>query len=152
MHGWPEVEKRFAWLAINGILFRSRFGQCIGMVGFEEFAGQIFDTLAWRKGITAQLLTKISSGISNLEALLLLPPSQVSTKLITHNSNISQLIRQKLVPTNDRNLIQRGIRKLSYFMEDNWKRVWVMALWLAINAGLFTWIKTLIMGDMLPLI
>ncbi|KAL5220627.1 hypothetical protein ABZP36_025340 [Zizania latifolia] len=143
MHGWPEVEKRFTWLAVDGILFRSRFGQCIGMVGSEEFAGQIFNALAWRKGIIAQLLTRISSGISNLETLLLLPPSQAPTKLITHSSNISQLISQKLVSTNDRNPIQRGARKLSYFMEDNWKRVWVMALWLAINAGLFTWIKNI---------
>jgi respiratory burst oxidase len=58
---------------------------------------------------------------------------------VTHSSNISQLISQKLVPTHDRNPLRRGLRRLSYFMEDNWKRVWVMALWLAINAGLFTW-------------
>lgn len=58
---------------------------------------------------------------------------------MTHSSNISQLISQKLVPTHDRNPLRRGLRRLSYFMEDNWKRVWVMALWLAINAGLFTW-------------
>ncbi|KAG8093152.1 hypothetical protein GUJ93_ZPchr0012g18820 [Zizania palustris] len=213
-HGWLEVEKRFQRLAVDGFLLRSRFGQCIGMVGSEEFAGQIFDALARRRGITAQLLTKdqfrefweqlsdegfdaklqtffdmvdknadgqiteeelkevltltasankLSKilervdeytalimeeldpdqlgyiDISNLESLLLLPPSQAPTKLITHSSNISQLISQKLVPTNDRNPLRRGARKLSYFMEDNWKRVWVMALWLAINVGLFTW-------------
>ncbi|KAL5228867.1 hypothetical protein ABZP36_017132 [Zizania latifolia] len=182
MHGWPEVEKRFVWLAVDGILFRSRVGQCIGMVGSEEFVGQIFNALAWvDKNVDGQIteeelkedsefflhfqvLTLTASAnkpskilervdeytvlimeeldpdqlgyndISNLEALLLLPPSQAPTKLITHSSNISQLISQKLVPTNDRNPIQRGVRKLSYFMEDNWKRVWVMALWLAINA------------------
>ncbi|KAG8048889.1 hypothetical protein GUJ93_ZPchr0009g222 [Zizania palustris] len=212
--GWPEVEKRFERLAVDGFLLRSRFGQCIGMVGSEEFAVQIFDALARRRGITAQLLTKdqfrefwvqLSDAgfdaklrtffdmvdknadgqiteeelkevltltasanklskilervdeytalimeeldpdqlgyidIANLEALLLLPPSQATTKLVTHSSNISQLISQKLVPTNDRNPLRRGLRKLAYFMEDNWKRVWVMALWLAINAGLFTW-------------
>ncbi|KAG8082184.1 hypothetical protein GUJ93_ZPchr0014g47518 [Zizania palustris] len=57
-HGWPEVEKRFERLAVYSFLLRSRFGQCIGMVGSEEFAGQIFDVLARRRGITAQLLTK----------------------------------------------------------------------------------------------
>ncbi|XP_040385492.1 respiratory burst oxidase homolog protein B-like [Oryza brachyantha] len=213
-NGWPEVEKRFDRLAVDGFLLRSRFGQCIGMVGSEEFAVQIFDALARRRGITAQLLTKdqvrefweqlsdpgfdaklqtffdmvdknadgqiteeelkevltltasankLSKilervdeytalimeeldpdqlgyiDISNLEALLLLPPSQAPSKLVTHSSNISQLISQKLVPTNDRNPLRRGLRKLGYFMEDNWKRVWVVALWLAINAGLFTW-------------
>jgi respiratory burst oxidase len=28
--GWPEVEKRFHRLAVDGFLLRSRFGQCIG--------------------------------------------------------------------------------------------------------------------------
>jgi respiratory burst oxidase len=28
--GWPEVEKRFQRLAVDGFLLRSRFGQCIG--------------------------------------------------------------------------------------------------------------------------
>jgi Respiratory burst NADPH oxidase len=28
--GWPEVEKRFEKLAVDGVLLRSRFGQCIG--------------------------------------------------------------------------------------------------------------------------
>ncbi|KAL5204318.1 hypothetical protein ABZP36_009189 [Zizania latifolia] len=57
-HGWPEVEKRFQRLAVDGFLLQSRFSQCIGMVGSKEFAGQIFDVLARRRGITAQLLTK----------------------------------------------------------------------------------------------
>lgn len=212
--GWPEVEKRFERLAVDGFLLRSRFGQCIGMVGSEEFSVQIFDALARRRGITAQVLTKdqvrefweqlsdpgfdaklqtffdmvdknadgqiteeelkevltltASANklskilervgeytalimeeldpdqlgyieIANLESLLLLPPSQAPTKLVTQSSNISQLISQKLVPTHDRNPLCRGLRAARYFMEDNWKRVWVMALWLAINASLFTW-------------
>jgi respiratory burst oxidase len=29
--------------------------------------------------------------------------------------------------------------KLSYYLEDNWKRLWVLALWIAIMAGLFIW-------------
>ncbi|KAL5226147.1 hypothetical protein ABZP36_012786 [Zizania latifolia] len=45
-HGWPEVEKRFQRLAVDGFLLQSRFSQCIGMVGSKEFAGQIFDALA----------------------------------------------------------------------------------------------------------
>lgn len=86
--GWPEVEKRFHRLAVDGFLLRSRFGQCIGespnrpplfflaslslslslhcfskpfaagMIGSEEFAAQIFDALARRRGITAMVLTK----------------------------------------------------------------------------------------------
>ncbi|GJN34843.1 hypothetical protein PR202_gb23542 [Eleusine coracana subsp. coracana] len=213
--GWPEVEKRFEKLAVDGFLLRSRFGQCIGMVGSEEFAAQIFDALARRRGITAQMLTKdqvrefweqlsdpgfdaklrtffdmvdknadgqiteeelkevltltASANklskilervdeytalimeeldpdnlgyieIATLEALLLQPPSQTQTsKLITHSSNISQLISQKLAPTRDPNPLTRFARTLRYFLEDNWKRVWVMSLWLTLNAVLFTW-------------
>ncbi|RLN30010.1 hypothetical protein C2845_PM05G15680 [Panicum miliaceum] len=199
--GWPEVEKRFHRLAVDGFLLRSRFGQCIGMVGSEEFAVQIFDPLARRRGITTQVLTKdqlrefweqlsdpgfdaklrtffdmvdkiteeelkevltltASANklskilervdeytalimeelhIANLESLLLQPPSQAQSRLVTHSSNISQLISQKLAPAPDRNPLRRAARSLLYFLEDNWKRVWVMALWMAINAGLFAW-------------
>jgi respiratory burst oxidase len=31
------------------------------------------------------------------------------------------------------------LRRAQGFLEDNWKRVWVMALWLSICVGLFTW-------------
>lgn len=31
-NGWPEVEKRFERLAVDGFLLRSRFGQCIGQL------------------------------------------------------------------------------------------------------------------------
>ncbi|KAG2621236.1 respiratory burst oxidase homolog protein B-like [Panicum virgatum] len=212
--GWPEVEKRFHRLAVDGFLLRSRFGPCIGMVGSEEFAVQIFDSLARRRGITAQVLTKdqlrefweqlsdpgfdaklrtffdmvdknadgqiteeelkevltltASANklskilervdeytamimeeldpdnlgyieIANLESLLLQPPSQAQSRLLTHSSNISQLISQKLAPAPGRNPLRRASRGLLYFLEDNWKRVWVMALWLAVNAGLFAW-------------
>ncbi|CAL4906212.1 unnamed protein product [Urochloa decumbens] len=212
--GWPEVEKRFHRLAVDGFLLRTRFGQCIGMVGSEEFAEQIFDALARRRGITAQVLTKdqvrefweqlsdpgfdaklrtffdmvdknadgqiteeelkevltltASANklskilervdeytalimeeldpdnlgyieIANLESLLLQPPSQAQSRLLTHSSNISQLISQKLAPAPNRNPLRRAATSLLYFLEDNWKRVWVMSLWLAINASLFTW-------------
>lgn len=74
----------------------------------------------------------------NLEMLLLHPANQ-ATKLTTYSSNLSQLISQKLVATKDLNPLRRCCRGFSYFMEDNWQRVWVIALWLAICVGLFTW-------------
>ncbi|CAD6269955.1 unnamed protein product [Miscanthus lutarioriparius] len=211
--GWTEVEKRFHRLAVDGFLLRSRFGQCIGMVGSEEFAAQIFDALARRRGITAMVLTKdqvrefweqlsdpgfdaklqtffdmvdknadgqiteeelkevltltASANklskilervdeytalimeeldpdnlgyieIANLESLLLQPASQApTTRLVTHSSNISQLISQRLAPARDDSALRRAARGVLYFLEDNWKRVWVMTLWLSINAALF---------------
>lgn len=52
---------------------------------------------------------------------------------------LSQLLSQKLVPTKEHNPIKRCYRRVTYFVEDNWKRLWIIALWLSICAGLFTW-------------
>ncbi|XP_042504437.1 respiratory burst oxidase homolog protein B [Macadamia integrifolia] len=74
----------------------------------------------------------------NLEMLLLQGPSQ-STNLATNSRNLSQLLSQKLVPTKEPNPVKRCSRGVGYFLEDNWKRVWVIALWLSICVALFTW-------------
>lgn len=65
-------------------------------------------------------------------------PSE-STKVTTNSHNLSKLLSQKLIPTVEPNPIRRWYRNVAYFLEDNWKRVWVIALWLSICAGLFTW-------------
>lgn len=74
----------------------------------------------------------------NLETLLLQGPSK-STNLATNSRVLSQLLSQKLVPTKEPNPIKRCYRRLAYFVEDNWKRIWVMGLWISICVGLFTW-------------
>lgn len=74
----------------------------------------------------------------NLETLLLQAPSH-SMNLSTNSRVLSQMLSQKLKPTKERNPFKRCKRRLDYFIEDNWKRIWVMALWLSICAGLFTW-------------
>ena len=76
--------------------------------------------------------------IYNLEMLLLQAPAQ-STHITTDSRIMSQMLSQKLVPTKDHNPIKRGFRSLAYFVEDNWKRIWVILLWLSICAALFTW-------------
>jgi respiratory burst oxidase len=35
---WPEAEKRFERLAVDGLLLRSRFGQCIGKLSHPQLA------------------------------------------------------------------------------------------------------------------
>lgn len=52
---------------------------------------------------------------------------------------LSQLLSQKLKPTNETNPIIRTYDKFLYFVEDNWQRIWVLLLWLGICAGLFTY-------------
>ncbi|KAG5044287.1 hypothetical protein JHK87_008202 [Glycine soja] len=211
--GWSQVDKRFDDLAVDGKLPKTRFSQCIGMNESKEFAGELFDALSRRRGITsasiskdqlrefweqitdqsfdsrlqtffdmvdknadgritqeevqeiialsasANKLSKIQDRaeeyaaliieeldpdnvgyieLYNLEMLLLQAPAQ-STHITTDSRIMSQMLSQKLVPTKDHNPIKRGFRSLAYFVEDNWKRIWVILLWLSICAALFTW-------------
>ncbi|CAI0551185.1 unnamed protein product [Linum tenue] len=211
--GWVDVENRFDDLAIDGSLPRTRFAQCIGMKESGAFAGELFDALARRRGITSATISKaelhefweqindqsfdarlqiffdmvdknadgriteeevkeiISLSASanklskiqdraeeyaalimeeldpdnlgyielyNLETLLLQAPAK-STNLATDSRVLSQMLSQKLVRTKDRNPIKRCYNGLAYFVLDNWKRIWIVALWLAICAGLFAW-------------
>ncbi|KAG1370258.1 Respiratory burst oxidase-like protein C [Cocos nucifera] len=174
--GWLAVVKRFDELAVDGALPRSLFGQCIGMKGSNEFAGELFDALARRRNIIGDSITKeelrefwdqISDQsfdsrlqtffdmvdknadgriteaevkeIYNLEMLLLQAPSRSIQIGTTNSRNLSQMLSQKLKSTEEPNPLWRWYRRSRYFVEDNWKRVWVMAVWLAICAGLFTW-------------
>lgn len=76
--------------------------------------------------------------IYNLETLLLQAPAK-SAQLTTDSRVLSQMLSQKLVPTREHNPIKRCFRGLTYFIEDNWKRIWVISLWLSICAALFAW-------------
>ncbi|KAJ9559688.1 hypothetical protein OSB04_004848 [Centaurea solstitialis] len=74
--------------------------------------------------------------IENLEMLLLQAP--------THNvrgesRNLSQMLSQKLKTTQHGNPIQRWYEDLKYFLQDNWKRCWIIVLWIGVMVGLFTW-------------
>lgn len=71
--------------------------------------------------------------------LLLQAPNQSIRGGTTNSRNLSQMLSQKLKPTKESNPIRRWYQNTKYFVEDNWKRVWVMALWLGIMAGLFTY-------------
>ncbi|XP_072981679.1 respiratory burst oxidase homolog protein C-like [Typha angustifolia] len=75
--------------------------------------------------------------IYNLEMLLLQGPSQSVRGGTTNSQKLSRMLSQKLRPTEEPNPIRRWCQKANYFLEDNWKRVWVMALWVSICAGLF---------------
>ncbi|KAB2053696.1 hypothetical protein ES319_A12G205100v1 [Gossypium barbadense] len=58
-HGWEAVEKRFDDITAsnNGVLPRSRFGECIGMES-KEFALQLFDALARKRKIHGDSIDK----------------------------------------------------------------------------------------------
>jgi respiratory burst oxidase len=211
--GWDQVAKRFDELEVDGKLPKTRFSQCIGMNDSKDFAGELFDALSRRRGITSASITKdelrqfweqitdqsfdsrlqtffdmvdknadgrisedevreiitLSASanklsklqeraeeyaalimeeldpdnlgfieVHNLEMLLLQAPAQ-STHMHTDSRVLSQMLSQKLVPTKEHNPIKRGLSSLNYFIEDNWKRIWIIVLWLSICAALFTW-------------
>ncbi|XP_010251608.1 PREDICTED: respiratory burst oxidase homolog protein A-like [Nelumbo nucifera] len=54
-------------------------------------------------------------------------------------SYTSQALSQNLQGLRKRSRIQRVSTKVMYYLEDNWKRLLVLALWVCIMAGLFFW-------------
>ncbi|XP_010523349.1 PREDICTED: respiratory burst oxidase homolog protein A isoform X2 [Tarenaya hassleriana] len=75
--------------------------------------------------------------MESLEMLLLQAPVQAMRG--GESKNLSKVISMKLKPTPYRNPGERFWRRMKYFVMDNWKRVWVIALWMGVMAGLFTW-------------
>lgn len=75
--------------------------------------------------------------VQNLETLLLQAPNQ--SVRVGDSRILSQLLSQKLKPTQENNPLRRWYQKTKYFIMDNWQRLWVMMLWLGIVASLFTY-------------
>ncbi|KAK4282786.1 hypothetical protein QN277_014120 [Acacia crassicarpa] len=211
--GWSQAEKRFDDLAVDGKLPKTRFAQCIGYIRMNEsseFAGEMFDALARRRGIVSASVTKEElrefweqiadqSFDSRLQAFLDMVDKDADGRITeeevkeiialsasankyskikelaeeyaalimeeldpdnlgyievyhletlflqalaqsTHTDNrvLSQMLSQKLVPTKEHNLVKGWTSGMTYFIADNWKRIWVIALWIAICVGLFT--------------
>ncbi|KAM3262478.1 hypothetical protein ACQJBY_052918 [Aegilops geniculata] len=213
--GWAAVEKRFNHLQVDGVLLRSRFGKCIGMDGSDEFAVQMFDALARKRGIVKEVLTKpelkefweqlSDQGFDNrlqtfidmvdknadgritveevkeiialsasanklskikeradeyaalimeeldpknlgyielesLESLLLQTPSEaVARSTITHSSKLSKALSMRLAPSKDTSPLRHYWLQFTFFVQENWKRIWVAGLWLSICIALFVW-------------
>ncbi|KAL7127367.1 hypothetical protein ABFS83_14G248500 [Erythranthe nasuta] len=51
---WKAIEKRFNQNSVDGMLFKDKFGVCIGMGDSKEFAGELFEALARRRNIVAE--------------------------------------------------------------------------------------------------
>ncbi|CAH2071135.1 unnamed protein product [Thlaspi arvense] len=92
----------------------------------EEYAALIMEELS-PNGVHSQYIE-----LKELEMLLLQKdtPHSYSQPL----SQTSRVLSQNLKDT------RWGIRRnLLYSLQDNWKRIWVLTLWLTIMAGLFMW-------------
>ncbi|CAA0812127.1 Respiratory burst oxidase homolog protein F [Striga hermonthica] len=210
--GWSEVERNFAKLAKDGYLYRSDFGQCIGMRDSKEFALELFDALSRRRRLTVDRISKeelyefwsqitdqsfdsrlqiffdmvdknedgriteeevkeiimVSASANKLSrlkeqaeeyaALIMeeLDPErlgyielwQLETLLLQKDTYLnysqalsytSQALSQNLHGLRHRGRLRRISTKLLYFLQENWRRIWVLTLWILIMIGLFTW-------------
>ncbi|KAI3686327.1 hypothetical protein L1987_80001 [Smallanthus sonchifolius] len=125
---------------------RNTTGNVINKAQLKEFWDQIVDqSFDSRLQTFFDMVDKDADGrisedevreIENLETLLLQSPTQ---SVRGDSNNLSVMLSQKLRNANDRNIVQRGYDGFKYFLQDNWQRVWVIALWIGAMAGLFTW-------------
>ncbi|XP_047979362.1 putative respiratory burst oxidase homolog protein H [Salvia hispanica] len=51
---WKDIEKRFHNNSVDGMLFKEKFGACIGMGDSKEFAGELYEALARRRNIDTE--------------------------------------------------------------------------------------------------
>ncbi|KAG4171799.1 hypothetical protein ERO13_A12G233100v2 [Gossypium hirsutum] len=72
-----------------------------------------------------------------LETLLLQKDTYVSYSQAL--SYTSQALSQNLHGLRKKGRIRRMSTKLVYYLEENWKRIWVVSLWIMVMIGLFTW-------------
>ncbi|XP_030536789.1 respiratory burst oxidase homolog protein D [Rhodamnia argentea] len=75
--------------------------------------------------------------VENLETLLLQAPNH--SVRVGDSKVLSQLLSQKLKPTVDHNPLRQWSESAKYFLMDNWKRLWVVALWVVVVSGLFAY-------------
>ncbi|XVF51405.1 hypothetical protein PTKIN_Ptkin04bG0182800 [Pterospermum kingtungense] len=72
-----------------------------------------------------------------LETLLLQKDTYLSYSQAL--SYTSQALSQNLQGLRKKSRIRRLSSKLLYYLEENWKRIWVVSLWIMIMIGLFAW-------------
>ncbi|TYH40839.1 hypothetical protein ES332_D12G274600v1 [Gossypium tomentosum] len=72
-----------------------------------------------------------------LETLLLQKDTYLSYSQAL--SYTSQALSQNLQGLRKKGRIRRISTKLVYYLEENWKRIWVVSLWIMVMIGLFTW-------------
>ncbi|GAU36758.1 hypothetical protein TSUD_318570 [Trifolium subterraneum] len=139
-NGWSEVEMRFNDITkeTNGLLHRSQFSKCIGMKdGSEDFGGELFDAMLRRRSLRSRSRCPILNvrKVEHLEKLLLHGSSD-STKM--ESKDLSQML-DSIKPRSryeDSVVWKRCIDTIN-FLQDNWKRNWILVLWISVMCALF---------------
>lgn len=63
----------------------------------------------------------------------------VSSKESENFVKQSQTLTKTMIPKQYRTPVSRFLIKASEFVHNNWKRIWIIALWLIVNLTLFIW-------------
>lgn len=74
--------------------------------------------------------------VNDLEILLLHGPTH-STR--GDSKYLSQMLSIKLKGTYEYNPVRKRYRDAIYFLQDNWQRTWILALWIGVMCGLFAY-------------
>lgn len=77
------------------------------------------------------------SQLWQLETLLLQKDTYLSYSQAL--SYTSQALSQNLQGLRKRGPLRRMSRRFLYYLQENWRRLWILTLWISIMIGLFTW-------------
>ncbi|GAA0167221.1 oxidase [Lithospermum erythrorhizon] len=204
----PNVDELFNQHAVDGrLLFKDKFGACIGMADSKDFAEGLFEALARHHnirpedGINKEELDKFwvdlksddpdkhlhlffdmcdkngDGRLSQEEVKEVLVMSAKANKLPKVEQNAGKYaalimehldsdqngtiemrelesllrgimsVKQGTIkgeisergPSENRSSLRKILKKTTDKIQDNWKKIWILTLWLCINVGLFTW-------------
>ncbi|KAK3164487.1 hypothetical protein QOZ80_1AG0019560 [Eleusine coracana subsp. coracana] len=156
--GWKSVEKRFDEMSVDGKLHKQNFAKCIGECDkngdgklTEDEVKEVIVLSA-----SANKLAKLKSNAATYASLIMeeLDPDvrgyieiwqletllreMVSTSAPPDKVNLaSATLARTMVPSSYRSPMQRRFNKTVDFVHENWKRIWVISLWMILNMSLF---------------
>ncbi|GKV08215.1 hypothetical protein SLEP1_g19880 [Rubroshorea leprosula] len=209
---WKSIERRFNQHVINGKLPRDKFGVSVGMGDTKEFAMEVFDAIARRKGISIEngitkdelklfwqeltsgnldsrlqvffdmcdkngdgkiseeevkeiiMLSASANKLGNLKEQAATYASLIMEELDpdhlgyieiwqlevllkgmgTSDSNAklsrkTQCLTKAMIPKRYRTPISKYLTMTSDFINDYWRRIWMIIIWISINFILFYW-------------
>ncbi|KAL5765107.1 hypothetical protein ACOSQ2_017701 [Xanthoceras sorbifolium] len=124
----------------DGLITREEVKRIIHLSGFANNLSNIHKQAEEYAALIMEELDPNGVGhikIDRLEKLLLQAPNQLVEG--GGRRKLSKMLSQKMKNTQIHNPIRRCYHSTKHFLIDNWQRVWVMALWIWLMVGLFTY-------------
>ncbi|KAL5766798.1 hypothetical protein ACOSP7_017415 [Xanthoceras sorbifolium] len=124
----------------DGLITREEVKRIIHLSGFTNKLPNIHKQAEEYAALIMEELDPNGLGyitIDRLEKLLLQAPNQLVEG--GGRRKLSKMLSQKMKNTQIHNPIRRCYHSTKHFLIDNWQRVWVMALWIWLMVGLFTY-------------